>query len=213
MRNRRTEKVIVLSVIALISLTNLVGISAAGISVVLGVLAFFVFVRFEKISIQESELSIKSIRDKAKKSNLWLWIVMPTIMNFLVIFFAKLFMPDYIEHVISRSEGMLSVSILPYLIAQLLLLALLEEIAWRGFFQKQLNTFLSFTPTLLISSVLFSLGHLTSGSLVIVIYDLVFVFVNSLFYGMIFKKTNNIWFNTLSHFIANLFAVIILFLL
>lgn len=52
MRNRRTEKVIVLSVIALISLTNLVGISAAGLSVVLGVLAFFVFVRFEKISIQ-----------------------------------------------------------------------------------------------------------------------------------------------------------------
>ena len=99
------------------------------------------------------------------------------------------------------------------LIIQLLVFAVSEEIAWRAFFQKQLKTFLPVVPTILITSALFSLGHLTSGSLIIVSYDLLFVFVNSLFYGIIFRKTNNVWVSAASHFTANLFAVIILFFL
>ncbi len=213
MKRNSTAKVVVLVIMALVSLTNLFGISAAGISVILGIVSFFIFKRAEKQTFQECGLGFKSIGKAVKKPAIWLWIIMPSIMNFLVIIFAKLILPNYIEHVVSRSEIMLTVNNLPILIIQLLVFALGEEIAWRAFFQKKLQSFLPFAPTILISSALFSLGHLTSGSLIIVTYDLMFVFVNSLFYGIVFRKTNNVWVSAISHFAANFFAVIILFFL
>ena len=212
MNKNSTMKAVVLVVIALVSLSNLFGISAAGLSVILGVIGLFVFKRVEKLSFDDVGLgrrSIKSIRQPI----VGLLMVMPTIMNFLVIFLSKFILPDYVDHVVSRSEGMLSVSILPLLMLQLAVFALGEEIAWRAFFQKQLQKFLPFALTLFVSSILFALGHLTSGNLMIVSDDLVFVFVNSLFYGMIFQKTNSVWLSTCAHFIANTFAVIILFFL
>lgn len=211
MKRNNVAKVVVLVVMALVSLTNLFGISAAGISVVLGVAAFFVFKIVEKQTFQESGMNFRSISKEVKKPVILLWILMPSVMNFLVIMLAKLVLPNYIEHVVSRSSAMLTVNILPVLFIQLFVFALGEEIAWRAFFQKQLQSFLPFTPTLLISSVLFSLGHLQSGSLIIVAYDLLFVFINSIFYGIIFRKTDNVWISTISHFAANLFAVILLF--
>lgn len=213
MKRNRIAKVVVLVIMALVSLTNLFGISAAGISVIIGIAAFFFFKIVEKKTFQECGLGFRSIGKAAKRPNIWVWMLMPTFMNFLVIIVAKLILPDYIAHVVSRSETMLNVNTIFILIIQLFVLALVEEIAWRAFFQKQLHSFLSIAPTILITSALFSLGHLSSGSLIIVTYDLLFVFVNSLFYGFIFIKTDNVWMSTVSHFTANLFAVIILFLL
>lgn len=212
MNKNSTMKAVVLVVIALVSLSNLFGISAAGLSVILGVIGLFVFKRVEKLSFDDVGLGSRSIKS-IRRPIVGLLMVMPTIMNFLVIFLSKFILPDYVDHVVSRSEGMLSVSVLPLLMLQLAVFALGEEIAWRAFFQKQLQKFLPFALTLVASSILFALGHLTSGNLMIVIYDLVFVFVNSLFYGMIFQKTNSIWLSACAHFIANTFAVIILFFL
>lgn len=212
MNKNSTMKAVVLVVIALVSLSNLFGISAAGLSVILGVTGLFVFKRVEKLSFDDVGLGSRSIKS-IRQPIVGLLMVMPTIMNFLVIFLSKFILPDYVDHVVSRSEGMLSVSVLPLLMLQLAVFALGEEIAWRAFFQKQLQKFLPFALTLVASSILFALGHLTSGNLMIVIYDLVFVFVNSLFYGMIFQKTNSIWLSACAHFIANTFAVIILFFL
>ena len=213
MKKNSTSKVVVLVIMALVSLTNLFGISAAGISVILGIIAFFINKTVDKQTFQESVLDFKLIGKKVKMPAIWLWMFMPSIMNFLVIILAKLILPNYIEHVVSRSETMLTVNTIPILIIQLLVFALAEEIAWRAFFQKQLQSFLPIAPAILISSLLFSLGHLTSGSVIIVTYDLLFVFVNSLFYGIIFRKTDNVWMSAVSHFAANLFAVIILFFL
>ena len=213
MRKDKAVKVIILSVIAIVSLTNLFGLAAAGISVILGVFAFFVFNRLENKTIKDNGLDLRSINKELRQPFMWLWIIMPTIMNFLVIFIAKLILPRYIDHVVSRSVGMLTVTNLPILVIQLLFFALGEEIAWRGFFQKQLQSFMTYIPTILITSTLFSLGHLINGPIIIVAYDLLFVFVNSLIYGIIFRKTNSVWMSTISHFAANLFAIIVLFLL
>ena len=213
MKRYRSAKVVVLIIMALVSLTNLFGIPAAGISVILGIAAFFIFKIVEKQTFQACGLDFKSIGKEARRPAIWLWILLPSVMNLLVIILAKLVLPNYIEHVVSRSAAMLTVETLPILILQLFVFALGEEIAWRGFFQRQFNSFLPVAPTIVITSILFSLGHLMSGSLIIVIYDLLFVFVNSLIYGFIFRKTNNAWMSAISHFAANLFAVIILFLL
>ena len=213
MRISKAVKVITLSIIAIVSLTNLFGLAAAGISVVLGVFAFFIFNRLENKTIKDSGLDLRSINKELKQPFVWLWMIMPMIMNFLVIFIAKLILPSYIDHVVTRSVGMLTINNSPILIIQLLFLALGEEIAWRGFFQNQLDSFMTYIPTILITSTLFSLGHLTSGPLIIVAYDLLFIFINSLIYGVVFRKTNSIWMSTISHFAANLFAIIMLMFL
>jgi len=63
------------------------------------------------------------------------------------------------------------------MVFQLAIFALEEEIAWRAFFQKQLNRVLPIRHTLLISSVLFALGHISEGNTIVVIYDIFFVFI------------------------------------
>jgi len=135
---------------------------------------------------------------------------MPLVMDALSITVGKLFLPGYIDHVISRVEPFISIDKVVLIFVELAVLALGEEIAWRAFFQKQLQKALPIVPVLFISSMLFSIGHITSGSFIIVAYDVFFVFVNSILYGIIFHKTNNAWISTISHFTANLFSIIIL---
>ncbi len=78
------------------------------------------------------------------------------------------------------------------------------------FFQNQLSKALPIIPALLITSALFALGHLAEGNTIIVIYDIFFIFINSILYGIIFHKSNNAWISAIAHFIANVFSIIIL---
>lgn len=214
-RGLHVEKAIVLILMAFLSLTNLFGVTVAGVSVLVGVTAFFIFKKKENKTYQESGFDIKSAWQTASRPKIWLWIFAPLGMNVVVILLAKLILPGYIQHVITRSGAMLSVHMLPVVIVPLAVFAVGEEIAWRAFFQNNLKLFFPEIPALFISSALFSLGHLTSGSgsMVVVAYDLLFVFVNALFYGIIFELTDNAWMSAFSHFLANLFAVIMLFFL
>lgn len=90
---------------------------------------------------------------------------------------------------------------------------MVEEIGWRALFQNHLNKVLPIIPVLFITSVLFAFGHLTEGNTIIVIYDIFFIFINSILYGIIFHKTNNAWISAISHFMANLFSIIVLLFL
>lgn len=213
MRSNQGIIISALVLMTLLSMTNLFGIPAAGLSVILGLVAFFVVKRIEKQPRLDSGLDIASIGKSLKTPRIWYWIIMPSIMNFFVIFLSKLILPEYINHVLERSSALLSFDKIPVLVLQLAVLALGEEIAWRAFFQKRIKGLLPIIPAIIISSVFFSLGHLADGNTVIVLYDLFFVFVNSILYGTIFEKTNNAWISTIAHFCANLTALLILFFL
>jgi len=213
MKRNRTAKVVVLAIMTAVSLTNLFGLKAAGISVILGIAAFLAFKIVEKQTFQECGSGFGTIGQALKSPGLWILIVLPSLMNVLVILLAGLILPRYLEHIASRSGEMLKVNDLPILMIQLLVFAIAEEIAWRAFFQRQVQSLIPVAPAILITSALFSLGHLSSGSPIIVAYDLLFVFVNSLFYGIVFKRTHCVWLSAAAHFAANLTAVIILFFL
>ncbi|MBN3555795.1 CPBP family intramembrane metalloprotease [Fictibacillus nanhaiensis] len=96
------------------------------------------------------------------------------------------------------------------LVLQLAVLALGEEIAWRAFFQNQLSKYIPIIPTIILTSIIFSLGHFAVGNAVVVSYDIFFIFINSVIYGVIFYKTNNAWISAISHFIANVFSIILI---
>jgi membrane protease YdiL (CAAX protease family) len=209
MSNSKTVSLMAMIVMAVISFTNLFGISAAGISVCLGVVFFFVNRALERQAFADSGLDFKAIGTDLRNKSIWYWIAMPLMMDILSITLAALFLPGYIDHVLARTAVFVSFDKPALLIVQLAVLALGEEIAWRAFFQQRLQKVLPIAPVLFISSLLFAIGHIARGSLIIVAYDVFFVFVNSVLYGMVFHKTNNAWISAISHFIANLVSVII----
>jgi len=195
---------------ASLSFSNLLGLKIAGLAVVVGVVFFFVDKVSEKQPFEGGGLDIGAIQKNFKDKSIWFWMALPIIMDAVAIGISKLLLPEYIDHVLARTEAFVSFDKVLILIIQLAFLALGEEIAWRAFFQKQLNKALPIIPTLLISSSLFAIGHFSQGNAVIVLYDVLFVFINSVLYGIIFHKTNNAWMSAISHFAANLFSIIVL---
>lgn len=213
MRNIKRMPFVAMIIMVVISFSNLFGLKIAGISVIIGVIFFFVNKVYEKQTFKDSGLDMKAIGNNFKDKGIWFWFILPLIMDAVSITIAKIFLPEYIEHVLARTEVFLSFDKVILMVFQLAVLALGEEIAWRAFFQKQLNKAFSIIPVLLISSILFALGHFTQGSGIILVFDVFFVFINSILYGIIFYKSKNAWVSGISHFIANLFSIIILLFL
>ena len=210
MQNIKKISLITIILMTIASFSNLFGLKIAGIAVVVGVVFYFVHKASEKQTFESSGLDISAVKTNFKDKSIWFWIALPIIMDAVSIIISKLFLPEYIEHVLARTEILVSFDRVVIMIFQLAFLALGEEIAWRAFFQNQLNKVFPIMPTVLLSSILFAMGHFYQGDTVIVIYDVFFVFINSVLYGIIFYKTNNAWISAISHFIANLFSIIVL---
>ena len=177
----------------------------ASFTLIIGIVAFFVT---RKTNEDKDEgLNHKTILSSLKSKSMILWILMPMIMNVMSLLIAKFFVPEFVEHLTARTD-FLAFNMIPVLIVELVIAALGEEIAWRAFFQKQMSKSLPSVPSLIVSSALFSICHFNQGSAIVVIYDLVFIFINAMIYGIIFKKTDNAFISTIAHFLANLFGTI-----
>ncbi|MBP3635073.1 MAG: CPBP family intramembrane metalloprotease [Bacilli bacterium] len=209
---KKINKFVLISIILMVifSLTNLVKIEFEGeiiklasLTLIIGIVAFFVTGKSNK----NKELNIKTVPTLLKDKRVIMLVLMPVVMNILCFLIAKLFVPEFIEHLKVRTD-FLTLNKVPILIVELIISALGEEIAWRGFFQKQVSKVISFLPSLIISAVLFSICHYTEGSLIVVLYDLLFIFINAIFYGAVFHKTDNAYVSTLAHFLANLLGTI-----
>jgi membrane protease YdiL (CAAX protease family) len=206
-------EMILMSIMALISLTSFLNIkngdlSIAGISTIFGAVLFFVWINRNKKQGNSVGLSGKNLIGDIKIS--WLYIIMPSIINIICIIISKLFLPDYVDHVVGRTDNVISFQIIILMVIQFVIFAFLEEISWRGFLQKQLGHYTNPAVSIIITSVFFSIGHVSKGNPVIVIYDVFFVFCNSIFYGLVFQKTKNSFASAISHFIANLSGALIL---
>lgn len=211
---KNTSKLVVISTIfmTIFSLTSLFKIEVGGekiglasITLIIGIVAFFV-TRKTNDDVNEG-LNFKNIFRLLKGKKIIILVLMPTIMNVICFLIAKFFVPEFITHLKARTD-FLSFSMMPILLVQLIIFALGEEIAWRAFFQKQFSKMFPHMPSLIISAALFSLCHLNSGSIIVVMYDLLFVFINAIFYGIVFKRTDNAYISAIAHFIANLFGTV-----
>lgn len=209
---KNTNKFAFISIILMVifSLTNLVKIEFDGkiinlvsLTLIIGIVAFFVTRKTNK----NEGLNIKTISTSLKDKKVIMLVLMPAIINIICFLIASLFVPEFVEHLKGRTE-FLALDKIPILLVELIISALGEEIAWRAFFQKQISKIISFLPSVIISAVLFSICHYTQGSLIVVLYDLLFIFINAIFYGIIFYKSDNAYVSTLSHFLANLLGTV-----
>ncbi len=204
--------VILMTIMVLISLTSLLNIkrgdlSIAGMSTIFGAVLFFVLIKRNKRQGISIGISRKSLLNDIKSS--WLFIIMPSIINVICIVISSLLLPDYIEHVLGRTDSLISFEIIILMVIEFIIFAFLEEISWRGFLQKHLGLYTNPTVSIIITSIFFAIGHVTKGDPIIVTYDVFFVFLNGIFYGLVYDKTKNAFASTLSHFVANFTGALI----
>ena len=209
-----TAVIILVIVMIILSFTNLLNLQIngeplklAGLSVIIGIIAYFTTCKTNES--KNEGFNIKTFIGSLKNKTVIMLILLTLIVNVISFVIAKLCLPAYVEHILKRSGDLLDFANLPIMLLELVVFALGEEIAWRAFFQKQTSKIIPFVPSLILTSILFSLGHFNFGEPIIVFFDLLFVFLDSIIYGIIFKKTDNAWCSFSAHFLANLLSAVL----
>lgn len=202
-----------LVIMVLLSLAQLFGLSIAGYVVLSGIAFFFIDKAIRKVPFSESGLDVKLIGANLKDKKIYFWILLPVLTAIIPVFLSEIILPEYVPHVLSRVENFVSLDKILPMVFQLVILALGEEIAWRAFFQKRIVQYLPAIPTILITSSLFAIGHISDGNIIIVLYDIFFIFIDSVIFGIIFYKTKNAWISFFAHLLGNLVGIFILLFL
>ena len=205
---KKVNQAISLALVAMIAFStlSLFRVQLAGISILIGV-AIYTVINTKKRSHSFTALDIKRAYRELTESSICLWALLPLSINIVVLFLAKVFFPEFLEHIGGRTAH-LGIGIL--LVVQLMVSALGEEIAWRAFFQHELTKIVPVKPAIVITSIVFAIAHFSPGNLVIAIIDVFLVFLNSVIYGIIFAKSKNAFVSSLAHFAANLVAIVLL---
>lgn len=202
-----------LIVMLLLSLTQLIPeLSLAGISVFVGVALFFIVEAIAKTPKAQSGLRFKSFVSDVKKPGVVIWALLPIVTAIVPLMLGDLLMNNgYSAHVIERAGAMLTYENIPMLAFQVIILAFGEEIAWRGFFVGKSVKWLPFWLCAVVSSLLFAIGHIASGDILLVLFDIGFVFIDSMIFAIIYKKSGNCLVSTASHIIGNVVGLVACF--
>ena len=197
--------IIGLFLMAVLSLTKIIPeLSLSGLTVLIGIFFFFVLEHFDKKSHIESGLRFKSFFDDLKKQGVILLVLLPVGSAVVTLLIGDMvFKGAFTSHVLGRTNGMLSFEKIPLLMIQIIIAALGEEIAWRGFFLGKSMRILPFWLCGILSSLLFAIAHISSGSVGLVSYDIFMIFVDSIIYALIYKKSGNCLISALSHILGN----------
>jgi len=89
-----------------------------------------------------------------------------------------------------------------YLLFNLFLIGLGEEIFWRGFIQKKISGYLSANLSIWITATLFASIHFYIFTIVPIKPGIIFLFlvaISGVIWGYLFKHFNNVWASAISH--------------
>jgi membrane protease YdiL (CAAX protease family) len=140
----------------------------------------------------------------------WFWFVLVGLVSQpAVSLLTKFFFPAFLEHVIARlpfGDGMGWTMILPMMAVSLVL----EELTYRTLIQGRITPFVGVPLAIVIASILFGFAHYAPGPFWIVFLDVGMIIVDSLLYGIIYKRSGNLVVTWLAHFIGNVLGLIVL---
>jgi membrane protease YdiL (CAAX protease family) len=122
----------------------------------------------------------------------------------VALFFA---LPEGLSHVLGRIPA---VNTLTVAIALIIVLALREELVFRSLFQERFSWFIGNVPAIVFVSLIFALSHLTTGALLVLAVDLLFVFLDGVVYGLIFARSHNVLLAWLAHLSADIVGLALL---
>lgn len=146
------------------------------------------------------------------KANWVLFILLGFIIQPVTAIAAKLFMPEYLAHVQARlpfNTGTTWAILIPLLAVSLLA----EEMTYRTLVQGRLSLFTSVPVAIVIASVVFAFMHYAPGPFLILLVDIGMIFIDSILYGIVFARRNNLLVVWLAHLLGDIFGLLALTLL
>lgn len=184
----------------------------ASYSVFVGIAFFFIVEAVSKTPNAESGLRFNTIVEDIKKPGVIAWALVPCFNGIVTIVVGNLiFSGEFVDHVLGRTSSILSFNKTLLLIIQFILAGFGEEIALRGFFFGKTSKLFPTWICAVVSSIIFSAGHIAPGNVGVVIFDISNVFIDSLIFSMIYHKSGNCVISTFSHILGNVISFIVLF--
>ncbi|MBU3156886.1 CPBP family intramembrane glutamic endopeptidase [Clostridium estertheticum] len=190
-----------------VGLTNVVGLK---LTILFSILYLFIESKRNKRKMEDIGFIPKNILSDIKKY--WWLILIPVVSGIVSISLFKFVLPEVYLYA-SDTKPMLSFGNLFLQIPKLLILAFVEEIAFRGFFQAKLCNTTKPIWAIIITSLFFAIGNFSAVPILGLIYISFFIFIDNIIYGVIYQKTKNIYSCTISHFLANVIGTFILLLI
>jgi uncharacterized protein len=179
------------------------------VGMLIAIAYLFIEALLRKRSMQEIGFNRKGLPLALRETRLFILLVV-LVTPLLTVFIGKLFLPDYFAHVLDRVTPYVNTGSMVALFVQLLILAFGEEIVFRAFLQGRLSLFIDSRGAILFSAAVFAALHFTPGAAAIVVLDLLSVFVDGLLYGIIFRRSNNVYASSLAHFLSNSLGILLL---
>jgi len=141
----------------------------------------------------------------------WFWFVLVGIISqpawFLI---ERAIDPEIIDHIIERlpfpaTTGGLLVYAIP------LAFALIgEELTHRTLIQGRLTPFIGAPAAIVVASVVFGISHYSPGSFAVVAIDIGSIILDSILFGVIYARTNNLIVTWMAHFLGDILGLICL---
>ncbi len=199
-----------LIIMILMTLTKIVpSTQIAGYSVLVGIAFFFIAEAVAKTPPAESGLQFKTFFTDLKKPGVLPLVLLPIVTAIATLIVGDLiFSGGFSAHVMGRTSSMLSFDEIPKLAFQVIIAALGEEIAWRGFFVGKSMKIFPFWLCAVASSLLFAAGHIAVGNFGLVFFDIATIFIDSMIYAMVYRKSGNCLISTASHILCNATGII-----
>ena len=206
--------IIGITVMILLTFTKIVPSSnIAGYSVFVGIAFFFIIEAVAKTPNAESGLRFDTIVEDIKKPGVIVWMLLPSVSGIVTLVVGNLmFSGEFVVHVMGRTSSILSFDKIALLIGQVIIAAFGEEIAYRGFFLGKGMKIFPFWFCAVVSSLAFAAGHIATGDMGIVVYDIAAVFIDSLIFSVIYHKSGNCVISTFSHILGNAISIAAVFL-
>ena len=177
-----------ITVMILLTLTKVIPSSTiSGYSVLVGIAFFFITEAVSKTRGSESGLRFNTIAADFKKPGVLLLVLLPSMSG--ILYFDKTAL----------------------LIGQVIIAAFGEEIAYRGFFFGKSQKLFPIWISAVVSSAVFAAGHIATGNIGIVAYDIAAVFIDSLIFSVIYQKSENCVISTFSHILGNAISLVAVF--
>jgi len=126
------------------------------------------------------------------RANWILFLLLGFVIQPGIALWAKACFPEYLEHVQARlpfESGVGWGILLPLLAVSLIG----EEMTYRTLIQGRLTPFIGIPATVGVASLLFGLAHFAPGPGFVVLTDVGLIVVDSILYGIIFARRNNLW--------------------
>ncbi len=180
----------------------------AGYSVFVGIAFFFIVEAAAKTPNTESGLRFNTIAEDIKKPGVIVWMLLPIVSGIASLAAGNLiFGGEFAAHVMGRTSSILSFDKTALLIAEVIIASFGEEIAYRGFFLGKGAKICPFWICAVVSSLAFAAGHIAPGNIGVVIFDAAGVFIDSLIFSEIYRRSGNCVISTFSHILGNAVSI------